>query len=275
MDCGFFCLRSYNHLPGENKPCFKCLGGKWEEAAMYNCKPFPTNDPGMVDFLVKLKSYADSGNVKFLAQNDRQEKLAVRHFGVNAIVNASGLWTEDFNQLPLNIDLSIAKDYNVVVHNTILEAKGIIWTILLAAKCPDITFLFPMNADSIAPWVPSPPANCVFKNMSWETGLKEAVAKARLTLVPSLWSAPIEGSLIKSLYYSKAVAVVHAEYSYSSELPSEIIYKLSPEIESASMQMKSLFINNWMPDTEKLNEFKRGFISENTMILNRIRKLVS
>jgi len=42
MDSSFFCVRSYNHVPGERKACLRCLTGRWDNLIAHRCKPFPS-----------------------------------------------------------------------------------------------------------------------------------------------------------------------------------------------------------------------------------------
>ena len=59
--------------------------------------------------------------------------------------------------------------------------------------------------------------NVTFFDCTWETGLKEAVANARVVVNPSLWSAPIEGAFLKSVAFNGNVAVVESKFGFSSE----------------------------------------------------------
>ena len=59
--------------------------------------------------------------------------------------------------------------------------------------------------------------------------MNEAVHEAALVCVPSLWSAPAEGALIKSRAVARAVAVVRNDTALASELPDELVLKLSPD----------------------------------------------
>ena len=44
LDSSFFCIRSYNFVDGERKPCTRCVGGGFEAAEANNCNPFPTGE---------------------------------------------------------------------------------------------------------------------------------------------------------------------------------------------------------------------------------------
>lgn len=67
--------------------------------------------------------------------------------------------------------------------------------------------------------------------------MNEAVYEAALVCVPSLWSAPAEGALIKSLVVGRAVAVVQNDTALASELPDGLVLKLSPDPAAAARQL--------------------------------------
>ena len=78
MDAGFFCIRSVNHIPGENGACLRCLGGHWSSHKKYNCKPFPgkhKDSKAFVSFLTFLMKMASTQKVRFLVQNNIHQDL--------------------------------------------------------------------------------------------------------------------------------------------------------------------------------------------------------
>lgn len=232
LDASYFCLRSYNYLPGESDACLRCLGGDYTHAEANGCKPFPIANTETLDFIRFLGPLVASGKVCLLAQNKRNAELMQRHYGPGAIVEVIGLWTVDMNDFPESTSPApTAKSaFDVVYHGDAKEVKGLHWALLLARHCPELSFLFPCHA---APDQPIPD-NCTFAPMRWETGLREAVQTSKLTLAPSLWSAPIEGALVKSILHAQRVAVIEVASAYSSELPPELVCHLPQDIGKAA-----------------------------------------
>lgn len=232
LDASYFCLRSYNHLPGEFEACLRCLGGDYTHAQTNSCTPFPIQSAETLDFIRFLDPLVSSGKVRLLAQNQRNAELMQRHYGPGAIVKVIGLWTVDMNELGENSSCTTSSNgsFDVVFHGDAKEVKGLQWSLLLAKHCPRLSFLFPCKAPSHL----KIPENCTFIEMSWETGLKDAVQSSSLTLAPSLWSAPIEGALVKSILHAPRVAVVSVHSAYSSELSSDLVLHLPTNPEDAA-----------------------------------------
>jgi hypothetical protein len=158
----------------------------------------------------------------FMAQNPLQAHLLSLHFGDHINVSTVGMnAAEEFDNthqsLPKPEDVSIC--YDIVYHGSSIAAKGILYLIELANIMEDINFLIPDQLSNIVDVLGClPPPNVTCKNLSWENGLKEAVSSARLVINPSLWSAPIEGALVKSAKYNQNVATVESLYGYESEI---------------------------------------------------------
>ncbi len=273
MDSGFFCLRSYNYIPGEEGSCLRCVGGEFGNAEKYSCKPFPVPDDAAMEFLERLRGYATLKRVKFLAQNKGQASLVKTHFGKDAVVKINGLWAEDWNEIVgygamEKSRSSATRPLDVVFHGAPVAAKGAEWAIELAGRCPDVSFLFPFEAPDR-----QLPGNCVFESMTWEEGLKEKVRAARLVLVPSLWSAPIEGALVKSIALARGVLVVENKSTFSSEIPRDVVRTLPADIEQASNGLKDALRSGWTPDEKKRDAWLKAFIAANRGLLGRLQEL--
>ena len=92
------------------------------------------------------------------------------------------------------------------------------------SSCGQLTHCLPDNIDCI--------------DITWGTGLKEYVRCADLVMNPSLWSAPIEGALVKSASYNKVVATVQSKYGFESEVKEiKNHIRLSNDIEIAAKQL--------------------------------------
>lgn len=224
LDASFFCIRSYNHLPGEASECLRCCGGGFENAAANNCKPFPIRDGRSIPFLEILKREAATGKLRFIAQNEGHAKLLQRHFGKDAIVKTAGLWTVDMGDMPVSRKQSDTQEetYDVVFHADAKDAKGFPWMLQLAVACPELRFLFPFAMPAHGCF----PVNCHFRPMRWESGLREMIASSPMTMAPSLWSAPIEGALVKSILHAPRVAVPIIATAFSAEIPESLVAHL-------------------------------------------------
>lgn len=276
MDSSFFCVQSYNHVNGETKPCVRCLGGNTQSAIQLGCRPFPVVDPWALTYIQELKTLATQGKVRFLAQNEKQSELITKQFGSDTIVRIVGLWATDWDNIN-NVSRSTAKvnqneaTFDVVFHGAPVEAKGVEWSIELARECPELSFLFPFNKTSLSSSnLATLPSNCQFKEMTWEDGLDKAIAKAAITLVPSLWSAPIEGAFVKSMMLGRAVAIVDNVDAYPSEIPHGLTLKLPVDTKKAAHILSSSIMSNWQPDPEQLREWIDCFSERNRGLIDNI-----
>ncbi len=258
LDASFFCIRSYNHLPGESDACLLCLSGQYENALKNRCRPFPVDNSDTGDFIRFLHPLVTAGKVRLLAQNELSALLMRRHYGPGAVVRVIGLWTSDMNDIVESFPSEQLPEpaFDVVYHGDAKAAKGLHWALGLALACPDLSFLFPC----LQPPDHEIPVNCTFRPMRWESGLRDAIHRSNLTLAPSLWSAPIEGALVKSILHSRRVAVVAVESSFSSELTSDLVCRLSQEFTVAAKQLKSrlaapptpqVLVRSWFLESRK------------------------
>lgn len=276
MDASFFCLASYNYLSEEFNPCLKCLGGNFEEAKRMGCKPWPVKSSFAEGYLKELSKLAKDGSVGFFAQNKRQSELCRKHFGENAVVDVTGMWAVDWELSDSIVDVEENSDYDVVFHGHNIAAKGVKWALDLAVNCKDLKFLFPFPIYSmgyIRPFKYFFRKNIFFRKMSWERGLSEAVKRARATLVPSMWSAPIEGSLIKTVGLSKLPVVNSNDSSFAGEIiefDSEIILSLPSDHLEASKILSKALQEGRSNSLEKRKQWYNEFSIKNKCILDKI-----
>jgi hypothetical protein len=218
--------------------------------------------------------YADSHRVIILAQNRTQATLARKHFGDRAIIQVVGVWAKDWDDLKhLDVSSNQATGYesfDVVFHGSATPAKGAMWAMELAQHCPELKFLFPFSDRVLGSSDVIPPANCTFSSLTWETGLRDAVESSRFVLVSSLWSAPIEGALVKSIALGNAVAIVDEPTASSSELSEDIVLKLSADVCVAGNTLTAAIEHGWVPDAEKKSSWIRSFVKANEFLLDRV-----
>ena len=162
--------------------------------------------------------------LKFLAQNTLQKELLHLHFGADIDVSVIGMIAEKgFSPTQIvespRFQILNSYGYDVVFHGASNAAKGLFYILELAKLTPELSFLIPdSKANIIRITKVSPPCNISCIAMSWESGLREEVSSARIVINPSMWSAPIEGALVKSAHHNKNVATVRSQYAYEAEI---------------------------------------------------------
>lgn len=263
LDSSFFCISSYNHVKRENRPCLRCIDYGFSQIKDNGCTPFPKMDWSATKFVSLLKKNVNLRKVRIVAQNIRQAELAQRHFVLSDPPQVIGLWTKDWNELFLegstfaNTVMKEEYVWDVLFHGHGLEAKGLNWLVEVARYCPMLKFMFPVSKPV---WIESTD-NCIFLPCTWESGLREEISRSKFVAVPSLWSAPIEGSLVKSLVFANAVVVIDNKTSYCDELPEDIVLKLSEDPIKGASELLIAHKNGWAPDPHKREEWLKSFSS--------------
>lgn len=262
LDSSFFCVSSYNYVRGEHAPCIRCVGGNFDAARALHCRAVPRLRRFDVRTIERMRGVVRSGKVRLLAQTQVQADLAQRHFGFDRAPEVVGLWTEEFEALPDIIvaseaagQMSAPSKYDVVFHGHHVPAKGTDWLLAVARSSPKLRFLFPFTR---RPWLDAP-SNCHFVPMLWRSGLEEAVRTSFITTVPSMWSAPIEGALIKSLAVAPRVAVAENSTSFAATLPAGSVLVLPAEPKEAGAALERAFHANWKPDAGVIERWLRDF----------------
>lgn len=263
LDTSFFCVRSYNHLPGENTPCMRCLRDGPTEGERRGCNAFPIRDPWATSFVRRIRKHASRGFVSFWTQTEGYRNLIEQFAGSAVKAQVAGLWTDDFGGLECSYPI-VPAIADIVYHGSWHEAKGALWALSLAVAMPERTFLFPCRKpDSIE----SPP-NVFFQPLSWDTGLAEQVQASPLCLVPSLWTAPIEGALVKSIAHSPATAVVVDSHGFVGELPRGLVLRLPSEVAGAADRLRQHW--PWQVDDTLRDAWVKSFTASNSNLLQRL-----
>ena len=272
MDSSFFCVKSYNHIAGEHSACTRCLGGRWQWAANLGCQPWPILDAATARFVEQLREWMIAGHVRCLVQNERQAELIQAHCGGRATTRVIGLWTSDLDASALR-PARPAKDTErpmIVFHGVSIAAKGAHWALEVARHCPQLTFLFPFKSRQLKLASGELPPNARFESITWETGLADEVVAASVVLVPSLWSATMEGALLKSIIAARAVAVVDEPTAYSSELPAGLVLRLAGDPCQAARQLNEAATNRWAPDPSLRAAWTSQLARNNEHLLDRL-----
>lgn len=243
LDASFFCIRSYNHIEETGEICFDCLGGNFSAISSNNCKPFPCKQDHYLEFMHSLKEIVQQGKISFFVQCQGHKDLIKKHFGEKTTAVNIGLCA-DFPPVGTKQVLPASAPtptYDVVLHTSNVSAKGARWAYELALATPDINYLFPFAKNNSQQSTHIPP-NLSFIPMSWESGLKDAVISAKLTLCPSLWAAPVEGALIKSIFWGNQVAVVDVQSAFSAEIPPSVVHHLPNNIHAAANSIRNILL---------------------------------
>lgn len=238
LDNGFFCLQSYNHIAGEMRECLECLGNPTKVNP--NCSSFPIAYPTSENtaFLLFLQRHAMK--IRFFCQTQGQQQMLQRQFGERVQATVVGMSTnecieEEFSPSP-------EQKFDLVYHGAVHSAKGILFAIQLASLLPELRILFPCHIEEVYSLIGRRDIpfseNCIFIPMTWESGLKEHVIHCRVVLVPSLWSAPVEGSLIKSIFYNGRVAVVDTTFGFHKEIPEQFVCRLTPDLRASAEKIR-------------------------------------
>lgn len=249
IDNSFFCMKSYNHLPGETRACLQCVGGRVSEAILNQCEPSPVTTTQALNeiFLNRLFEYKDS--IVFLAQNEQQRQLAIRHFGGNITCHVIGVITADMLHNSVDLYRPVSNNYDIVFHGRYVEAKGALFCLQLSRLLPDYSFLLPVALESVnrqldQRFIREDYPNVIFDDMDWNSGLAHHVSSCKIVMTPSLWSAPIEGALIKSILHNGVVAVAPTAYSLAQELPDDVVVKLNTEsLEESAILLADILEN--------------------------------
>ena len=271
MDNSFFCVTSYNYNLKEKKECFNCM--KFKRKPFRQCKPFPVNYDLNKNINHLRRLYEHRFDITFLAQNINQEKLLKAHFGNDIRSAVVGM---DTNELDIGLNRnSDTTSYDFVYHGNCSLAKGLEYFINIAENMPQYTFFVPVKKSDCERALNRSVIddNITFRECNWDSGLREAIQNSKFTLNLSLWSAPIEGALIKSLYYGDNVFVVESEYGFESEIALEMgIGRLPNQYENAIELLNDAFLS-YNYDKIGLSKRKKDLLEylDNENIFSMIR----
>ncbi len=274
LDESVFCIRSYNHVFGDNEACTACIGGNTKNIAKRGCEPFPLPDAFFQAYVENLYDFAKTADITFLTQSTTQTELLSQHFPAEKIKTV-GLWTADWDELGYeleDVDEFVNPDpeyeWDVIYHGYFVSGKGADWLYAVAKHAPDVKFLFSCGRHTRVPLPVLP--NVKFQYMTWATGLRDSMKKAKITMTPSLWSAPIEGALIKSILLSPMTGVVDVESAYSHILPDDLVHKFSQDPAQAAKQIIEVLQAGKGPSKKRRHDWWQEFVKTNRPILRHI-----
>ena len=265
MDSSFFCMMSYNYNNLNGSECLRCISNPRNSFSECYFWPKLIRKKVAINYLEELMLY--SKGIVFLAQTHSQEKLLVEHFGDKIDCRVVGMEPVDLSLADIqSIGLTdITRDYDLVYHGSIHPAKGIIYFLQISLLLPKFKIFIPMSLNAASSIFSDCMRlnNVTFQDCTWETGLEDAVRKAKLVVNPSLWSAPIEGAFLKSLAYNGNVAVVHSKFGFSSEhMFKNRVLKL-PEDPASAADLLENYIDNSVDNGLKTKKWLSDFYSSN------------
>jgi hypothetical protein len=211
----------------------------------------------------------------------------MKHFGNNTKVCEVGMFATDFIYAPdkyRNIErLSDRFNVDFVYHGGASEVKGLLYVLDIASKLKQFSFLVPASYEKckkiIGNQIPKNDLkNVTFLDINWEGGLKRYVINSKVVLCPSLWSAPIEGALIKSFIFNGVVAIVPTKYSFANDLPESIYCKLDVNsFDKTTKRLKELIENEMYRNNlrENAQNWVESFLNDNQPIVKKLKYVVT
>ena len=233
LDASIFCIKSYNHREG--KECEKCIS---------NIDPFPD-----CNFFPRKNIYNEYknhhkviknklNNIEFITQTVGYNKILEKIFGPKVNFRIEKM---RFSQLKNIIPYEKDRLYDFVFHGNFLPAKGSKYVISLSKQMKNKIFFIPSRGQNNN--------NLIFQDVNWTNGLLEAIMYSKIVLCPSFWSAPLEGSIIKTMLLKRPVAIYINNYSASNTLiPKNCFIPLNGDITN---DVKTLF--EYLDNTSLLN----------------------
>jgi len=250
LDNFLFCKKSYNYL-SEHNSCTLCITD-FNAHKINNCSFFP-NEQRQSFYETFIKTIKDNiKRIQFITQNDNQSILLKKKFGEDVSCNKVGMLIELENR---KSTVKNVKQYDFLYHNTLSKAKGLNYFLQLAEIMPASSFAIPYAEFEVKKIIPSFKSldNVEFLKVTWENGLADILERCKIVINPSLWSSPVEGALLKSIYYNGCVAVVSVDYAFPNEMPDNVVIKLSSSIEKSVEILGNVLTDNMLRDSYKEN----------------------
>lgn len=233
LDSSIFCIKSYNHR--NNIVCTHCID---KISPFADCNFFPRNNSIKRFMQHREVINLELHKIEFVVQTDGYKNIVKSVFGQTARIR---LLKMKFPSIKRNNFQSSEKKYDFVFHGNNLDAKGSSYALNMAKSFSCNKFFFPFHIDSKK-------KNIVSKPLSWDKGLKQVISKSKISLCPSIWSAPVEGAIIKTMLLKVPVAIHVNEYSASNTLfPKDSFIPLTGNIYE-----DLIILQDYLNDDEKL-----------------------
>ena len=262
VDTHFFCVKSYNFY--SNAACLRCLYG---EERYVDCFHFPRFQSESAYKFFQETILEKLDNIIFYCQTKTYKQFLQHKFGENASVNVKKMHTFELKQIAFpsvinkqsKHNASPEKYFDIGYHAAFLPAKGSTYILELSTKCPKIKFFVPSKKVGGFP-------NVFFTPCSWDDGLKVKLDACKIVICPSIWSAPVEGAVLKSMLSEKPVALLPSN-TFVDELPSGSFIKLTGNIKDDSE------ILQWILKLENQKKLKEIGVGGKKFALNYLESV--
>lgn len=277
LDAFLFCRRSYNYIPGESKPCLRCLGNDGAAASDYDCVDQFRSGP----FKEHIPRLVRSGKLRLMAQCNSHARLLRAHFGANAVIKVVPLFVPDLEILSQQHSRLKNTRPLVVFHGTCQPAKGITHVIALARLMPDWDFLVPSSPREYLNYydtLEGLPNNLIFRQMNWSSGLSKCIVDADFVICPSMWTATVEGAILKSLAHNGMVILYPSQDSFASEVPASARIEFNPSnLSQTAAQMYAIFQNPSLAEIQRMaaRDYITGYLNRSRGMLSHIIDILS
>ena len=253
LDTSFFCKQSYNYH--NNKACFRCIH-------LFNpcsdCKYFPrlSVDGRYLRFLRAVTDYSEK--ITFHVQTAGYDELLKYRYGGLIKVTHEKMIVPGFSHIIS--EKAFYYDFEFGFHANLFKPKGFLYALALARKLLNARFFIPGNR----PKNVNSPANVFYMPCSWSSGLDKRLVKCKIILCPSIWTAPVEAAVIKSMLIGRPVGLISSQYNLSCEIPPDCFVPLTGDTEKDSVLLKSLLADNHILDQigVKGQEWAREYIND-------------
>jgi len=238
-----FCKKSYN--TAFNKECLRCLP-KYNPYNSCGHFPYPSKDSSYINFINTLKSKSKS--ILFVCHSSSHVKI------INSIFpNSKVLKSKHISPTFKNIKVKKNKiyKYDFLFHAHMLQSKGYFYFLKLAKVNFNLKFFMP-DYDLLKDFYYR---NITFDRKNWSNGLQEIIYETKIILCTSFWSANFEGSVLKTMLMGKCCAIIKNVNSFSVDIPSNSIIKLSGNLKHDTNLLKKKLENK--PEIERIGKNAR------------------
>jgi hypothetical protein len=156
-------------------------------------------------------------------------ELLRKCFGRDVNFTINKMLIDDFYEI--NNRASPVPVYDFGFHANLIDAKGLSYFLDLARAIPDAVFFIPTPAIKILPML----VNLEAISSTWATGLELRLRQCKIVLCPSLWTAPVEAAVIKTMLLRKVVGLVKAPFSFANQLPDVCYIELTGNCDKDSV----------------------------------------
>jgi hypothetical protein len=230
IDASIFCIKSYNFR--RNKVCTHCI----ERIDPYtDCNFFPrkNNLRAFRNHRKTLNSNTDK--IKFIVQTEGYKKIIKKIFGPSTSCSVIKMKFPSIRKIyPSNKE----KKYDFIFHGNKIEAKGSKYVLELSKRLSNFSFFIPYHLNTEQ-------KNLFTKSINWRSGLDKEISKSKIVLCPSIWSASVEGAILKSMRLKVPVAIHVNLFSASNTLiPKNCFIPLSGDLIKDIEILETIVKNN-------------------------------